>query len=327
MRPFDETVNCNYIQFPGGVPVLVSVIRRGPKNSRIRHADGTNELVPNSTLCSTSVKESKPGSFHPSRIIPSTPLRTLYEKIKNMKGGKQRIKECIDQTLGGERNTHEAILVELFLRSIDCFKRYDNSEEHFVDAEREKRGLAVEKNKFARDCVLGIRNAGDIALPGTAANTMRFLSWELDPRRTTQSIHDNGKSARGSGTGGMDCLLKAADGLPVIGEVKSAGDKSATYALIQLLTYASELLTPAQWQRLAKHVNGLSDVKEAAPGMHLAIILQKNNHNGPEDRIFCDSLAKGIRMHAEAGQLIRGIYILLANQSSTGWDFEVRAHF
>ena len=54
------------------------------------------------------------------------------------------------------------------------------------------------------------------------------------------------------GRGGIDLLLRSRDGgLPIIAEVKAPRDGNLFVALVQALTYAAELATANQFERLS----------------------------------------------------------------------------
>lgn len=70
---------------------------------------------------------------------------------------------------------------------------------------------------------------------------------------TSRITNTKSKAGRKSGAGGIDFIgltCKKDIKLPILGEIKVAGDQNSFYALIQLLTYLSELYTPNQIKRI-----------------------------------------------------------------------------
>lgn len=81
---------------------------------------------------------------------------------------------------------------------------------------------------------------------------------EVGPLRATGARFEDGSVGRRSGRGGMDLFLRSADeeGLPIVAEIKDAGDTNVFFALVQALTYAVELTTVHQFERLREHHGG-----------------------------------------------------------------------
>ena len=103
-----------------------------------------------------------------------------------------------------------------------------------------------------------------------------YVCREMNPWQTSGGVFKsgplNGKSAKKTGRGGMDLLL-AINKTPFIGEVKVKADKNAFYALIQAMTYAVEMTTDSQLERLGKQseFDGVFATKTSSVG--IAIIL------------------------------------------------------
>ena len=81
----------------------------------------------------------------------------------------------------------------------------------------------------------------------------RFVDYELPPHRKTADARLEGEPASGPGMR-ADLLLVGEDGVPIVGEVKSATasgyDTDAVLALVQGLTACAQLLPPQQMERL-----------------------------------------------------------------------------
>ncbi|MFN2470815.1 MAG: hypothetical protein ABR583_07450 [Gaiellaceae bacterium] len=81
----------------------------------------------------------------------------------------------------------------------------------------------------------------------------RFVDYELPPTRKTAQARLPGEAASGPGMR-ADLLLVGEDGVPIVGEVKSATaknyDTDPVLALVQGLTACAQLLSPQQMERL-----------------------------------------------------------------------------
>jgi hypothetical protein len=75
-----------------------------------------------------------------------------------------------------------------------------------------------------------------------------FVDREIFPLRSA-TIPVDGRGPRRS----IDLLLRAQNGLPIVGELKVAGDSPAYFALVQALMYSAELSSKSQLRRLAEH--------------------------------------------------------------------------
>jgi hypothetical protein len=111
-------------------------------------------------------------------------------------------------------------------------------------------------HQFARCLVAQLNPAthgGMIRVSGDTPMQFAVVDYEISPLRTPGGRKfEDGTAARRSGAGGVDLLCATPDGLPVIGEIKAPTDTSLFVALVQSLTYASELLTLQQVARLRK---------------------------------------------------------------------------
>jgi hypothetical protein len=189
----------------------------------------------------------------PINPIPVTRLRRFYETLRLFPT--VAVHSAIAEHLTKDEHSAD-ILDALFADSLRHLNSYRNADEHFRPA-----GVRAwwpdylgRHEQFAR-CLVAELNptngSGPIRIPG--ANPLEFavVDYEISPLRTPGGrTFEDGTAARKSGAGGIDLLCATPDGLPVIGEVKAPGDTSLFVALVQSLTYASELLTPQQGARL-----------------------------------------------------------------------------
>ena len=177
--------------------------------------------------------------------IPQTQLRSLYQVLRDF-----------DDSVVGPALLENAIrkrgkkLIDYFEASYWHFDQYGNHKEGFGDgANRRQKGAFKFAERLARELEAGGRWGEDPTLG------FDFVAREVDFRRTSGGVFfEDGTSGRCSGGGGADLFLRARDGgLPIIGEIKASTDTNVFVALVQALTYACELVTPAQLERVERH--------------------------------------------------------------------------
>ncbi|NDJ15467.1 MAG: hypothetical protein EBY17_30535 [Acidobacteriia bacterium] len=100
-----------------------------------------------------------------------------------------------------------------------------------------------------------------------------FVEREINPWRTRNAVFSDKRPATKTGRGGIDLLLATSEGVPVIGEVKVKDDKNAFFALLQAMTYAVELSTTKQQERLKTHFPQFDKLDPEYAVVDIAIIL------------------------------------------------------
>jgi len=254
--------------------VTVEVIRKGRKNTRVVFPDGHQELVPTSTLVDAApLPETEP---RPSgeRIVPTTPLKLLYRSLREIGGSRaecfQSIMERIQNRCYGPVGAQ--FIAELFARSQSHMKFFNNQHEPFyVAGARPNRAINHSANEFVELLSNGAVDLGDGVRP------FEYVDYEINPLRTTRSCFETGKPATSSGAGGMDLLLRSGgnDPLPAVGEIKAQTEQvGPTFALLQALTYAAELVTPSQLARLGLHFEDhFGDVCTTGPDAKVDVLV------------------------------------------------------
>lgn len=185
----------------------------------------------------------QPPRFDPTaKVVPLTKLRHFYDTLRTF-GNDNVWSHLLDAC-----RRHPGDLVALFAQSHIHFGGYDNSEQDFGDSPKHRRPLD-DRDQFAQRFVRAVEETRSWSDDPDLA--FEYVSREVSPLRTQRARYDDGRSARSSGAGGMDLLLRAAQGgLPIIAEVKSCDDTNVFVALIQSLTYTSETVTAPQRKRL-----------------------------------------------------------------------------
>lgn len=206
--------------------------------------------------------------------IPITPLRILYEWMKTPPP--RRIGySFLHEPLAEQFAKHPRQLVDLFLESVDDFRRFTNENEAFhpkrdaVTAEdRRRRGTTLLQTLAEKKKSIPI-----IGMDDNETDRYIYLDREIATGRIT-----NADAARRNpaGKGGIDFLLaRKLNGqfIPVVAEVKIKYDKTPLLALVQVLTYAAELTSAAQRQRLLNaYQKGPLEGGQLHAGMELLLL-------------------------------------------------------
>lgn len=275
--------------FDGRDKLNCRIKRMSAKNTRIVLENGEERLVPSESVKAiTNDSQSKS-----SRIIPTTPLEIFYRHLRKFTGTpNEKFSALIDRLENRHGPTGEDFIGELFHRSIKHAEFYDNIEEAFY-SDRSSRN-SVTQDRFAFSLVEQVHRFGRIKLE---SQEIAFVDYEVFPFRTTLSCHENGNPASRSGAGGMDLLL-ASGGLPAIGEIKAGTEQvGATFALIQSLMYAAQLLTRNQFERLKKYYPHAfnKNLNEDSPQVNIVLLFEANKLPCKRDLDYAMTLADGVR--------------------------------
>lgn len=201
-------------------------------------------------------------------VIPSTRLRKYYKAMK-------LTERPLDEYWSQYYCKNIQNLIGHWKKSHEVFCEYNNVKDGWGQGEQRTlpeppESLQGLKGKKATDQFTNylIQNKSVQKQIGFS-----YVGREISPRRTRQAVFADGRSGARSGRGGMDLLLKSEAGLPVVGEVKVYDDKTAFFALIQAMTYAVELSTPNQLERLKTHTQQFNDLDPKISTVEIAIIL------------------------------------------------------
>ncbi len=180
-----------------------------------------------------------------SRVIPQTALRRFYELLRGIPGSQDALARILGSAGGVEW------LDDVFESSFAHFNRFQPRDMEFHPTRPNAWNAESEPDpRFARRLVQILGKYRHVEV----LERVDFIvvDYEIDARRARRSYFEDGISGRASGTGGIDFVGVSADHHLVLAEVKAANDTSALLALIQLLTYASEMSTPNQRRRFEK---------------------------------------------------------------------------
>ena len=169
--------------------------------------------------------------------IPYTRLRGEFAEVESLPAAEQ---------LRMARAASGATVGHAFAESVAQFHSYVNDEPFY----RIARASRVEGDLWGTHrlaCLL--ERAGGAYVPEVPVLGFRYVDREIVPARTTaKAEYSNGQKK----TEFVRFDLLLASDVPIVAEVKIAGDSNAFSALAQVLTAAAELATPSQRQRLYK---------------------------------------------------------------------------
>ncbi len=190
------------------------------------------------------------------KTIPVTKLRNFYDSLCGL-GLTAQTQLCILKDINNADKYKR--LIFLYEESKEHFRKYENIDEPFLpDSINHRKPLphdvAAASNTSEVISIFQEKQKGNdgIAVDGSACD-FKYIEREVPTSRTTNAITEYGVKGK-SGSGGIDFIgSNCTDKLPVLGEIKVRSDQNAFYALIQLLTYLSELSTCNQIDRINKY--------------------------------------------------------------------------
>ena len=210
-----------------------------------------------------------------AKAIPQTRLRRFYESLRLF--ARDEIHAAIAAYVS-DPGSCVGTLQTLFGESANHFARYKNVDQHFHPENRSWRVAAPAEKLNANSLVGSLDPASwptGISVSSETTN-LNFdpVDFEISLWRTAgNAVFEDGRSGESSGRGGLDLLLRSQDGgLPIVGEIKAVGDTNLFLALIQALTYAAELTSTNQFDRLKKHYGQFTALDSASPRCDVYLI-------------------------------------------------------
>ena len=199
------------------------------------------------------------GSNPNLKIVPSTELRHYYKSFSHLSTSTETQYNALMDHLRGKNFNN---LIKLYSESFEHVNKiYDNPNEPIFDKNSKTRKkssgiyppLAIESDE---DVISVLQNRNPLIVVSDPIYEFEYIEREVSPLRTTGAKQENGKSAQRSGTGGTDFIgWNLKNDIPILGEIKVNNDQNPFYALIQLLTYLSEISTPNQIDRINKYAH------------------------------------------------------------------------
>ncbi|MBN1971052.1 MAG: hypothetical protein JW870_16920 [Candidatus Delongbacteria bacterium] len=187
------------------------------------------------------------------KTIPITKLRNFYKSLSEL-----RLSFETQLNIAKDFNRKENFgqLISMYKESKEHFAlKYENVNEPFCSKSLRKFNPSNKDVISKTQDVVSVfqTNNCKVKVINDSNYDFNYIEREVSTFRTTNSVFETGLSGKSSGTGGIDFIgINTKDSLPILGEIKVAGDQNAFYALIQLLTYLSEMSTPNQITRIIK---------------------------------------------------------------------------
>ena len=173
--------------------------------------------------------------------ITETGLRKLYNtlKVKNTEEQKEVAKCYYD-------NTDK--LIKLYNEAIESFGDFDFCGDFVNDGYERKEIKKPQEEKGTRKVIAYFKesnNKNKIFITNESSLNFDYINREISPHRSPKSGN------KSSGLGGIDFIgWNTPKKGPIIGEIKVGSDGNPFLALIQALTYSSEMFTPNQIKRI-----------------------------------------------------------------------------
>jgi hypothetical protein len=185
--------------------------------------------------------------------VPKTELRHFYRILTKLSFATSTQQRILSDLL---RKGNYRKLVELYNNSYKHVEKiYDNRGEPIFDnSKRKSITISTPVIKGTNDVVsyLSINKQLNTVIP--SQYNFEYIEREVSPLRTTNGIDNIWEKASRSGTGGIDFIgWNIANDKPILAEIKVNNDQNPFYALIQQLTYLSEISTPKQIERVNKY--------------------------------------------------------------------------
>lgn len=171
-------------------------------------------------------------------------LRSIYEGLSWFSTA-THIEMCQDflRKIKASGDDH---LARLFVDSVTANASFNQVERPFLDsALLAGRKPLDEKSRGTNRVTFAMSQTPLLTVDESDGYSFRYVEREVPHLRTESAIQQEDK-------GWID-YIAATTTTPILGEIKYDSDQNAFYALIQLLTYLSELLTDRQLERTVRH--------------------------------------------------------------------------
>ena len=186
--------------------------------------------------------------------IPITKLRYFYESLSKLSLSTETQLNIVKDI---SRKDNPKKLISWYKESKNNFAEYENIGEPFLpnrlDKWRKHPNKVETTISRTPDVISVFQERNPQIVVDDSDYNFEYIQREVPTYRTTKAEFRLGKKNR-SGSGGIDFIgFNCNNLLPILGEIKVEGDQNTFYALIQLLTYLSELSTTDQIKRINKY--------------------------------------------------------------------------
>jgi hypothetical protein len=253
------------------------------------------------------------------KTIPVTKLRNFYDSLSKL-GLTAQTQLCILKDINNADKYKR--LIYLYEESKEHFKKYENIDEPFLPhsiSHRKPLPVNVETVSNTQDVISVLQekqkrnNKIQVDFP---AYDFIYLEREVPTCRATHAMTDEGVKGK-SGSGGIDFIgFNCNDRLPVLGEIKVRSDQNTFYALIQLLTYLSELSTHKQIDRINRH-NLFRDIPNLTEegSFYLYLVSVNTNLGGIKNEILSNTQRLAIRLEKDITEIEKIVFIKMHSET------------
>jgi len=220
--------------------------------------------------------------------IPVTKIREFYKLLKYFSTNTE-----IEILNDFNRSKNFTNLIEIYEESKVHFRKFCSVEKFIGDNKRNPLPKSPQEITNTEHVVSVLKNRGINSITNNSSLDFKYIEREISPLRTTGGVHfETGKSRNSSGSGGLDFIgWNIENNLPILGEVKVKDDKNLFYAIIQLLTYLSELKTKNQIKRI-NYTNLFKNQIKSNSGFYLYILVSNYNKRSDKKMILLDESKK-----------------------------------
>ena len=244
-------------------------------------------------------------------IIPITKLRYFYKSLAELRLSTKTQLNIVEDF---SRKENYKQLISWYKESKNHFaEKYENIKESFLpntlaNRRRVPHNVATISSTHDVISVLQERNP-EINVDNSDYN-FRYIQREVPTYRTTNAKSEVGIKGK-SGSGGIDFIgFDCKNLLPILGEIKVKGDQNTFYALIQLLTYLSELSTTNQIKRINKHklFGNIPDLTDET-SFYLYIILAYTNSSDIKKEILSKTQTLAAHLEEEIQEIEKIVFL------------------
>lgn len=243
------------------------------------------------------------------RVVPSTEMRHFYRSISKLSFSTETQNSILIDLL---RKNNSNKLVELYTKSYKYIDNcYDNSNEGFTGINRKSNSNNTTANGTTKVTSI-LENGNRENLVSDNTYNFEFIEREISPLRTTRSNYDTGEPADKSGSGGIDFIGRnLTNNLPILGEIKVDGDQNPFYAMIQLLTYLSELSTKKQVERAKNHLlfGNQTDLNFPVEFYLYVLSSRTKNPSAKYDTMLSNSMKLASKIEKEIPQIKEVVFL------------------
>lgn len=220
--------------------------------------------------------------------IPVTKLREFYKFLRLFSTDTE-----IEILKDFNRKENFKKLIEIYEDSKVHFEKFCSVDKFIGDSKRKNLPEKPMLINNTNDVITVLNSKNNNIIKNSQSLNFEYIEREISPLRITGGVYfETGKSGKSSGTGGLDFIgWNKKSNLPILGEVKVKNDENPFFAIIQLLTYLSELTTKNQIKRI-NYTNLFKNQIKSNSGFYLYILVSNYNKRSNQKMILLDESKK-----------------------------------